>query len=358
MLLKIFTFLLCLFCLNISQLQAQDKNDLLLENKNVSDIVGKAEDLWIATNGNGVYNISNGKVVAYNTANGNLRQDFFHCIESNRDFVWAGSTDGLFIFDKRNKTWKRRKFAKGGQLSNWIRDVVYDEELKCLWIGRFQYLTKYDIRRRRYYDYDLTQNKNVKSNTINTISLDNNNNLWIGTEAGLHKIDKTGNLEKGADSKFFDNRFNFFNGEGKSISVADVICTPEYIWIGLDEFFTNDNPNYNLGGVYQFNGENIWEKFDKSDGFQSNGVFDMEYLGNYIAVSLYQFSPNTKKQYTTGISIINRYDGAIKNLNLNGSIGNINKIHFDGKYLWIGAEKGLKKINLYENKFSEFAGDI
>ncbi|MCF8241165.1 MAG: hypothetical protein K9J16_07245 [Melioribacteraceae bacterium] len=314
----------------------------------INDITGDGESVWIATEGNGILKFDKRRETFsnYSTAKGNIQHDFFYCIAANDRFVWAGSIDGLFMLDKRRDMWSKRKFGKGGQLSNWIRSLAYDEFEDALWIGRFMYLSKLDLKKRRFIDYDLTINKDEKTNTIKSIAVDDEKFVWFGTEGGLHKYDKRRNLNDEGAVQFYDNRLNYFNGEGDAVSVNALLIEQENVWIGLDEFITRDRPNYNLGGLYKFDKKNIWIKFDERKGFNANGIFDLERTGNYIWVSLYQFGQDSKSEYGRGVAIINRITEEFQAINHPDIPDKILSMYFDGENMWLGSDQGLIKINL------------
>lgn len=314
----------------------------------IYDIAADETGLWIATYGNGIFYkpFNKNEFKNFSSATGDLREDLFYTIEANKDYVWAGSTDGLFIFDKKRERWTQRKFGKGGQFGNWIRALKFDPYLNALWIGRFKFLTKLDIEKRRFTDYDLTVNKNLKTNTIQTIELDGDSLVWIGTEAGLHKYDKSFEMDSSASLTYFDNKLNYFGGEGESVSVSDVLIYKKNVWIGLDEFKTKERPEYNVGGLYRFNRKNEWFRFDKSSGFAGNGIYSIERTGNYLWVGLYDFNEKTKQKYGRGIALVDlagMQAAMIKDKLIPNSVYSI---LFDGENLWIGSEKGLLKINL------------
>ena len=82
---------------------AQEKSESFLEGKEVNDIKGDGENIWFATNGSGIfkYSLKNGEITNYNSENSDLQNDFIYCIDANDQYVWAGSIDGLFIYDKK-----------------------------------------------------------------------------------------------------------------------------------------------------------------------------------------------------------------------------------------------------------------
>ncbi|MCK5086743.1 MAG: hypothetical protein KAQ90_04435 [Melioribacteraceae bacterium] len=323
-----------------------------LDGKAVYDICDDGKNIWVATNGDGIYKFDKkkNKWSNFSTNNNKLQLNFFYSITANKNYVWAGSSDGLFIYNKKRDRWSKRKFGKGGQLSNWIRSVEYDPYENVVWIGRFKYLTKYDIKKKRFYDYDLTMNENVKTNTIKIVKVDGDSLVWFGTEAGLHKYDKSRDVDDEGTILFYDNRLNYFNGEGDEVSISSILFEQGYVWIGLDEFITKGNPDFNIGGIYKFDRKNEWRRFDTHDGFRGNGIYDLELTGNYIWASIYQFSKNTKETYGRGIVLINRIDESIKIIENENFPLTVYSLHFDGKFLWFGTNDGIYNIDL-TNKF-------
>ncbi len=330
-----------------STLFAQLDTETYLEGAEVLNITGDGKNIWFATNGNGLYKYSlqQDEWTNYNSSNG-LQNDFIYCVTANSRYVWAGSIDGLFIFDQRTKRWFKRKFSKGGQLSNWIRSIVYDEQQDVVWIGRFLYLTKFDINTRRFTDYDLTINKDEKTNTIKTIALDADSLVWFGTEDGLHKYNKFLDMDEPGALEYYDNRLNFFNGEGEKISVTDILFERNYVWIGLDEFITKEKPDYNVGGLYRYDRRNQWLRFDKLNGFEGNGIYALQLTGNYIWVSLYEFSVKDKEPYGRGIAIINRLTNEVRMLDDSEIPNKVYTLYFDGSSMWLGSNNGVVRIHL------------
>ena len=330
-----------------------------LSGKKITSICSDSKYLWVTTDGDGIYRYSfttkNWK--NYSTKKKNISLDFFFSIAANKRYVWAGSTDGLFIFDKRRRRWTKRKFGKGGQLSNWIRSLAYDKYSRVLWIGRFKYLTKFDLRRRRFKDYDLTVGNIEKTNTIKTILVDGDSLAWFGTEAGLHKYNKHKNLDDKSAFTFYNNSRNYFGDEGDVVSVSTLISEQNNIWIGLDEFITKSNPTYNLGGFYRFDRQNKWTRFGKREGLPGEGIFCAAITGNYIWVSTYQFDINKKEVNGTGVALINRLTGDVKPLLDNRIPNNIYTMYFDGTYLWLGGKNGIIQIDFQSNFKPPFDSD-
>ncbi len=319
----------------------------------VTGICSDGQSIWIATNGRGIYKYfpKTDKFENFSSASNNLDQDIFYCIQANSQFVWAGSTDGLFIYDKRRNYWTKRKFGLGGQLSNWIRSLAYDKYEDVLWIGRFKYLSKYDLKRRRFYDYDLTVHGNEKTNTIKTIAVDGDSLVWFGTEAGLDKYDKSKNLNNSTSRQFYDNKLNYFNGEGEQVSISTIEFEGKNVWIGVDEFLTKERPEFNVGGLFKFNRKNDWYKFDVTNGLTGNGISALSRTGNYIWAALYQFGATSKEAFGRGIVLINRLTNRVSPIRDDRISNAVNCLFFDGINMWIGTESNLVKVEL-KNKLA------
>jgi hypothetical protein len=348
--------LFIIFVLISSLVKAQPANDLefYLDKSQVMDITSDGSNIWIATNGNGIFKYfpPSNLWQQYSTAKGNITLDLFYCITASDEYVWAGSTDGLFILDKKNNTWTKRKFGLGGQLANWIRSIAYDKEENCVWIGRFKFLTKYDLKTKRYTDYDLTAGNNDKTNNIKSICVEGNY-VWFGTEAGVHKYNKSEDLNDKNSRIFYDTRNNAFNGEGEQISINSILKERNYIWFGLDEFITPERPDFNIGGLFRFDKKSEWVGLDSYKGLPGNGVYDLERTGNYIWASLYQFGKSTKETFGRGLVIINRITNQIMPIRDEKIPRTIYSIYFDGTNLWLGTENGLIKVNFF-NKLAQW----
>ncbi len=334
-----------LFCLEIIP-QSSIPSHNFFDGAIIAEVTGTGDYIWVATYGRGIYSYSkkNGTWKTYSSKEGNLENDFFYTIAASDEFVWAGTTDGLFIYDIKKNQWRKRKFSLGGELGNWIRALHYDSKTSMLYIGRFKNLTRLDVKRNRFTDRDLTTGKDPKTNTIKSIRIDNNNTVWIGTEAGVHVYNKKLNFDNAKAWRFIDNKQNAFNGDGDAISIADILFESNNVWFGVDEFVTYERPLFNVGGVYRYNNNNKWDRFDERFGLQGNGIFCLEMTGNIIWAGVYTFDKNQKKETGKGIALIDRTTGFARQANLEefGIRSNyITTLHYDGQNIWIGTDKGL-----------------
>jgi ligand-binding sensor domain-containing protein len=348
---KIF-FILILSLFSLVKLSAQVNSEIYLEGAKIVDIASEGDYIWVATYGQGIYRYSKseGKWVNFSTKGGNLDNDLFYSIEVNKDYVWAGSAEGLFIFDKKREKWSKRKFAQGGEFGNWIRTLKYDPSQNVLWIGRFRNITRLDVKKRRYIDIDRTQGKDEKSNNIKSISLDGDSLVWFGTESGVHKFWKKKNFEDQSAWQYLTNKKRGFNEEGKTVSVSSILFESKKIWFGTDEFTSKADPEFNVGGIYIFDRKLDWKKISQIEGLADNGIYDLGRTGNYIWTGVYSFDRKENAELGKGLFLINRITLNVMKVDLDQlkiHSSTFLKFYFDGNDMWIGSDNGLLKISIF-----------
>lgn len=321
-------------------------------------IANDGNSIWFSSYGKGIFQYlkDEDRWIIYSTENKNIDSDFFYCIAASDDFVWAGTSDGLLIYDRKRKQWKRRKFAEGGEFGNWIRSLAYDKHQNKLYIGRFINLTVLDVARQRFDDFNLTVNNDLKTNNIKTIEIENENFIWFGTEAGVFRYDKSKSLDDNTSLEFYNNRRNSFRAEGDAVSVSAIEFEKKFIWFGTDEFITPERPKFNVGGIYRYNRRATWQKFDDENGLGANGVYALELSGNYIWAALYQFDKKNKKEVGKGLVLIDRRDGKVLEVNpdkIRLASNTITALKFDGVKMWIATDNGLWQVAI-TNPFAQF----
>lgn len=328
---------------------AQISSEVVLQNASITSVRAEQNYIWVSTYGQGIYRYSSkeDKWLNFSTANNSIDNDLFSCIAVSDDYVWAGSIEGLFTYDKKRNTWKKRKFAVGGEMGNWIRSLCFDKKENTLWIGRFKNLTKLDVKRQKFTEYDLTKNNDPKTNTIKSIKLDGDSLIWFGSESGVHIFNKQ--LKDSSSAWVFINNKKGFNSDGDAVSVSDFYFDAGNVWIATDEFITQQQPNFNIGGIYKFNRRLNWERISKQNGLPGNGIYCLEKTGNKIWAAIYAFDKRNKKEYGKGFVIVDRLSGKITNIDLNQtsiSSSLVQTFYFDGSDMWVGTDKGLYKFKV------------
>lgn len=329
----------------------QIESDTFLEGASIIDMKIDGNYLWVATYGQGIYRYSfiEEKWFNYSTANKNLENDLFFTLEVSSNYVWAGTTEGLFTLDRKTNRWTKRKFALGGEFGNWIRSLKYDKKRDVLWIGRFRNITHFDVKRRRYTDIDRIQGTDQKSNTIKSIAIDGDSLVWFGSESGVHRYDLKKKLNDPDAWTYINNKDRKFLDEGQSVSVSDFLFEGNNIWFGTDEFITKENPTFNIGGIYLYNRKFNWERISRVDGLGGNGIYTMARTGNYVWAGVYEFDRLDKKEFGKGLYLINRLTYEITPVDLNEieiNSSSILSLLFESDYLWIGTDRGLVRLKI------------
>jgi len=358
---KIRFFLFILFITVISHsVFPQVQSQKYLKGASITCIVDAGNFLWIATYGQGIYSYDKAtdEWSNYSTLEKNGLSDFFFTIAANKDYVWAGAADGLYIYSMKTRRWRKRKFGLGGEMGNWIRALCYDPSQNILWIGRFENLTRLDVRRQRFTDFVLTQGKDAKSDNVKSIRLDGDSLVWFGTESGVFKYKKKMNINNKNAWLYINNKDGGFLDEGNSVSISDMVFDPEKVWFGTDEFISYQNPNFNVGGIYLYNRGHNWERISINNGLPADGIYCLERTGNKIWAGVYYFDKKEKKDYGRGLVLIDRLSYKVTPINLNDINIESSKIlcmYFDGMNMWIGTDDGLTKV-LISNPLANWPG--
>jgi len=354
---KIFIFLFLFIC-SIAAFAQNKISDTFLEGAIITSFQFDDKDIWVSTYGHGIFHYiaEENQWENFSSQKGNVEQDFFYCIAVSKNYVWAGTGEGLFTYDVKHNSWHKRKFGVGGELGNWIRSLYYDPSQNTLWIGRFINLTRLEVAKQKYTDFDLTNKGEPKANNYKTIKPDGDSLIWFGTEAGTYKYYKSKRLESSNSYVFYSNKGSAFKGEGETVSLSDFVFDPGAIWFGTDEFITEKKPDFNVGGIFKYNRKSKWEKIDIGSGLTANGIYCLERTGRKLWAGLYSFDVKEKKDDAKGLALIDRVTNNVTIINID-ELGvkskKITCMQFDGEYLWFGTDNGLSRLKL-SNPFAEW----
>jgi ligand-binding sensor domain-containing protein len=317
--------------------------------------VSVGSKIWFATYGQGIleYDKTGNIWSVYSTQANTSENDFFYCIAVSNDFIWAGGADGLYIYDRKNSFWKKRKFA-GGDYGNWVRALYYDAKTDILWIGKFIGLTKLHVRAQKYEELTLTRQGDDRTNNFRLIAPDGDDKIYFGVEGGFFVLDKR--QEEKDQFAFYNSNVNGFPVSGDYVALSGLLSDKDYLWAATQEFISNDKPNFNLGGLFRFNRRTQWTKFSRESGLPANGIQAIAKIGEQLWFSLYAFDKNSKVEQYKGLYMMNPSGSRVARIDLDDirmTTMKIQVLHFDGKYLWIGTDSGLWKI-LLSNPFAEW----
>lgn len=141
--------------------------------------------LWVGAKGKGLTKIDGAAIQKIK-----LEKQFTAVcmIEDEDGNIWIGTDGkGILVFD--GKKIIREITVADGMLSNYISFINIDEEHN-LWIGTNKGLNKLDYKQQRFYNYTNKMGyKGIESKTNATFK-DINGNLWFGTIEGLIHLNK------------------------------------------------------------------------------------------------------------------------------------------------------------------------
>ncbi|MEK7263580.1 MAG: two-component regulator propeller domain-containing protein, partial [Bacteroidota bacterium] len=281
----------------LSQFNLQDG---LKSNRIISICEDREGNLWLGTRGGGLCRLKDKNISVYAEENG-LSSDYVHCVfEDSKQRLWIGlRNSGVDVFE--NGKFTQHYSTANGLLENQVRAIEEDAEGN-MWFGSISGLSQLmsssisSTPRFHYYNnlHDPHDNKLIarfrsvysdKNNIIwcgsygagvviirgkeisfnrlphynettnsfvRVITEDNNGILWIGTQAGINRIEDTTITFYGIKEGMPDNEVFAFHFEDDST-----------MWIGT----------YNAGLIRYKNGKFI--SINKKHGLYDNVVFSI-----------------------------------------------------------------------------------
>ncbi|MCF8366385.1 MAG: hypothetical protein K9H16_11425 [Bacteroidales bacterium] len=174
-----------------------------------------------------------------------LSQGTINCIaQDQKGFIWIGTNDGLNRYDGYEFLIFRHDIHDSTSLrSNNINQILVDEA-GILWIGTEKGLNRFDPaigKFERISNTHLNQNE-----AITALTLDKNNNLWIGTRySGLIRLN-IGNLSHDSFVAEPDNQ----NSLTSNFIISLYIDSKNNLWGGLSDgnifYFTESRKSFGL----------------------------------------------------------------------------------------------------------------
>jgi signal transduction histidine kinase/ligand-binding sensor domain-containing protein/CheY-like chemotaxis protein len=347
-----------LYCINIDALD-NPKINKVLDGKVISVMVDSRNDLWVGKgSGEGLKRINlngyqHGKELELESYlhneldhNSLSENSIFSLYEDNLKDIWIGTfSSGINYYSHRAKKFNPVKFEPGSQNSiknNIVNAIIEDE--RNIYVGTEAGLDLYNKKTKKYSHYQHQENVpySLAANPIYSMYKDSRGNLWLGTWAGgLNQF----NPDNGRFKQFLPS-----NNQG-SISSGNIFSIFEdnrgNLWVGtigsgLNKF------DYNTEQFTHYRHETQNAKSLSSDLvnciFQaSNGNL---YISTYNSLDLYDYQNNDFIHYP------HNFTDSTKNF------GSILSIFEDSrKTLWIATNSGLEYFDQKTKKFIEFASE-
>ncbi len=138
-------------------------------------------EIWVGTDGEGIYRMVNGRFENYTTENGLVSNTIWAIYEDREGTVWIGADGGGLIKYSQDTF---QKFADPRMKGEFISSITEDKE-GSLWIGTRDGSGIYKIQNDSVA-HAFTVNPDADD--IWSLYADAENTMWVGTEKGLYKI--------------------------------------------------------------------------------------------------------------------------------------------------------------------------
>ena len=296
--------------------------------------------IWMASYTNGLYKVYLDNEYVKNClpksdTNGNLIKIKIISMHNPKDnmgqMLWIGTTDGLYLFDKRNDKFilLKDKSISSDNHNSILAYSIYQDKAGIIWVG-----TNYGIKMYNPQKSNFNMIKHlIGSKTTQTVpevlsfcetESDNQKTLWLGTaKNGLLKyIQRTGHI---TSFKHDPNNQNTISNNTITSIIKSQKNNYNYLWVGTASGFNRIN----------LNTEQIKRFYIKDVDYAVSNIISaicqdnkgLIWIGTQSS-SLFSFDP-INETFT-------RYPGTLPIYAL--ALDSLNN-------LWVGRMAGLKKIN-------------
>ena len=155
-------------------------------------------DLWIGSDGDGLYQISNinNKISHYTNKQAKFQTISSNAIlslyEDSKKNIWIGSyNSAITVYNKHTNKWKQYYFKCNKLNCKGLHDTrsFFEDSYHRLWIGTNGHgLFRFDELTQKFISYN-SNNSNLTSDYILQVYETRNNQLWIGTYGGVSIFD-------------------------------------------------------------------------------------------------------------------------------------------------------------------------
>jgi ligand-binding sensor domain-containing protein len=164
----------------------QTSNSGIQSNLLTAVVLDKKGVKWIGTSDAGLIKYDGNSFINYNTDNSNISHNTINCITlDNKDRVWVCTNNGIGIFD--GAAWTNYNVLNSPLITNNINVVRFDQS-GTAWIGTQNNFVKFDGLNWSNYNYSSST---IAYLSITDIAISNSNNIWLATSnTGLVKFDR------------------------------------------------------------------------------------------------------------------------------------------------------------------------
>ena len=241
----------------------------------------KAGNIWIGTLGKGVNIFNKKRGVFYHLYNDHNQTDVLtsnivprgqtaFALDDN-GYMWLNTDNGLNKINPEN-------FSVEHYFGDYTGEILFDSKEQVLWIAS-NVLKKFNPRTKEIDYFQIYSGGIHQDVRVNSLLLDNEGMIWLGTNAGLFVFNKANNRFYSLDEYFEETDATIKRDFSWSLQPVETIYRDYqgYFWIAIDkciikldkhkgtfQVFTHevDNPsslqNAKVSGIYGNNSRVLW----------------------------------------------------------------------------------------------------
>ena len=290
----------------VYRLDKEGELNSLLTSTDITVINGYDNKIFIGTN-NGINIIDKDKkeIIKYLESDSSFDSDKSKIREIYIDkdkLVWIGTRDGLYTMDENYKFSNLNDIFKDNNINDRVISSVYEDSDGEIWIGLSidGGLVSYNKDTGKVINYISNDKNGLSYNSVKDINGDSSGNIWIATNYGLNKFNKS-------ENKF--TQYTEKEGLSNNFIYGILFDEEENPWVST---------NYGVS-KYDINKEKF-VNFSISDGLQGNEFNGYSY-----------FKASDGEMFFGGISGLNSfYPKDYKEREIKEKV-NISKVQINGK---------------------------
>lgn len=226
-----------------------EKNKNSLSYHNIHALCMDNDELWIGTYSGGlnVLNLTTQKFRYYYSIPSDPSSldanNIYSLYKDSRNNIWIGTTTGINLYDRKTDNFHRLK-----KLNTLVVDIL--QVGNSIWfatIGDGIHVYNLDTKQWEAYKFNPNNSLSLISDDVICLCLDEDNQVWVGTNSSLCRFEKD-------TRSFIQARVNF-----KSNSICSIFSDNGSLWIATTRGLVSFEPKTN-----QF------RTFTKSDGLLSD----------------------------------------------------------------------------------------
>jgi PAS domain S-box-containing protein len=195
-------------------------------------------NIWVGTRAHGIlhWKASTKKWQRFNSQSSpQIPSDYITAFaEDLEGNIWVGSHGGLLLYDEDERSFTSYTVDSGnadGLTEDYILNIFIDRS-NNLWLGtRQRGVFIADLKKKKFEHFDFTRLA-PRMNAVNLIwafADDDDGNLWVGTEAGLMRLNSNYDVQEWFNSKYGQDNIR---KALKQDFIGTLAADGDYLWLG------------------------------------------------------------------------------------------------------------------------------